>query len=279
MCQFCIEHGEGERWYLQAKVYAADLASDLERRGYVVDFIKDFEANRAKIISGLAIADRLPEKTQAVVKRRVQEGFLRNHFGQPVPLEECESIFDITSSITRIPCVCRRAARTSDDRHCMVVTTRPIDDVLLEGFADYEDGPDLSDFHRISKAEAVEWLVACEEQGLMHSVWTFKTPFIAAICNCDLESGCMAMRISVTHDTPIMWRGEHVAEVDAGVCSGCGECAALCPFGAIADGSRGTPASIRISECWGCGICRSACAPGAITLRDRREIPQVAAVW
>ena len=38
MCEFCHKHGEGKKWYLQAKNYSDDLLSDLERRKYIVDF-------------------------------------------------------------------------------------------------------------------------------------------------------------------------------------------------------------------------------------------------
>ena len=31
MCEFCLKHGEGEKWYLQAKNYSEDLLSDLRR--------------------------------------------------------------------------------------------------------------------------------------------------------------------------------------------------------------------------------------------------------
>jgi len=39
MCQFCHQHGEGKTWYLQARHYAEDLLSDLERRRYLEEFI------------------------------------------------------------------------------------------------------------------------------------------------------------------------------------------------------------------------------------------------
>ena len=32
MCEFCLKHGEGEKWYLQAKNYSEDLMSDLRPR-------------------------------------------------------------------------------------------------------------------------------------------------------------------------------------------------------------------------------------------------------
>ncbi len=49
MCRFCIEHGEGKKWYLQASSYAADLNSDLKRRGYVIGFLKHFDRNREAV--------------------------------------------------------------------------------------------------------------------------------------------------------------------------------------------------------------------------------------
>ncbi len=32
MCDFCHKHGEGKKWYLEAKNYAEDLLSGLRRR-------------------------------------------------------------------------------------------------------------------------------------------------------------------------------------------------------------------------------------------------------
>jgi len=107
-----------------------------------------------------------------------------------------------------------------------------------------------------------------ESEGLMHSVWTFKTPFIAAICNCDLSSGCMAMQTTLTYGYKTMWKGEYRAKVDEIACVGCGACVEICPFGAL----RMTDArvvEVGPEACFGCGICRSACAAGALGLEDR----------
>ena len=103
----------------------------------------------------------------------------------------------------------------------MLVTSSPVDSVLQEGFSDYDAGPDLDDFHTMSKPQAMELLRSCEERGLLHSIWTFKTPFTAAICNCNLASGCMAMKLTAGYDIKVMWRGEDVAVLDAERCTGC----------------------------------------------------------
>ena len=39
MWQFCHQHGEGKKLYLQARHYAEDLLSDLERRWYIEKLI------------------------------------------------------------------------------------------------------------------------------------------------------------------------------------------------------------------------------------------------
>ncbi len=38
MCEFCLQHGEGQKWYLQAKNYSQDLLSDAHRRKFIGDF-------------------------------------------------------------------------------------------------------------------------------------------------------------------------------------------------------------------------------------------------
>ena len=43
MCEFCVKHGEGKKWYLEAKNYAEDLLSDLRRREYISGFEPDHE--------------------------------------------------------------------------------------------------------------------------------------------------------------------------------------------------------------------------------------------
>lgn len=280
MCQFCVQHGEGKRWYLQAQNYAADLTSDLARRGYMLDFIRDFDRNRATAIAGLELLNSMPKPIREPIRAKVERGFKVNHFGQPVPREECEQIFEFATQIVRMPCVCRRFAGTAqDDGWCMAVTTRPIDDLLLDGFGSYQDGPDASQFQHLTKAEASAMLLEAEERGLMHSVWTFMTPFIAAICNCNLSSGCMAMRINQDLRTKIMWKGEWVAEVDAERCGGCKKCVGRCPFDAMRWPRDTKRAEVDASACWGCGVCRSACDKEAIALADRSEVPAVANDW
>jgi ferredoxin len=278
MCQFCVEHGEGKRWYLEASNYALDLNSDLARRDYVVEFISGFEQMRSRAVTAGNVLSKLPRPIAQLGKDAITRHQQASHFGQPLSLEDCEQVLDIASSITVIPCICRlhEPGRTAEEV-CMLVTSSPVDSILQEGFSDYDEGPDLDDFHTMSKPQAMELLRSCEDRGLLHSIWTFKTPFTAAICNCNLASGCMAMKLTAGYGIKVMWRGEDVAVLDAERCTGCARCAKRCPFDAIS-ANRGV-VTIPAEKCWGCGICRSACPQQAIRLADRRTIPAVASLW
>lgn len=269
MCQFCVQHGDGKAWYLEASNYAADLDADLARREYLIEFIRDFGKNREWIYRNLARLERMPAAVQTLGRATASKRMEPYHFGQPVPIEQCEAILDITTSIVRIPCPCRHAAGTRDEGYCLAVTTKPIDRYLDEAFADYDTGPDVSKFQRLTKQQAMALLRRTEEEGLMHSVWTFMTPFIGAICNCSVEAGCMAMALTVTHEVPNMLKGHGIAVADSEACVGCAECVPRCPFKAIVIGPGTKRAIIDDEKCFGCGVCRSACEYDALRLVDR----------
>jgi Pyruvate/2-oxoacid:ferredoxin oxidoreductase delta subunit len=279
MCQFCVEHGEGKRWYLAAQNYAFDLNSDVKRREYMIDFVQGFDTMRASAIFAGETLRKMPAPLARLGKNAISRHQQKVHFGQPVPLEDCEQILELATSITAIPCVCRmHEPNKVAEEVCLLVTAAPIAPLLGEAFSSYENGPNLDDFHELTREQTMELLRDCEERGLMHSIWTFQTPFTAAICNCNLSSGCMAMKLTAGYDIKVMWRGETVAQVDAERCTGCRRCAKLCPFEAIDTSARGA-VRLLAEKCWGCGICRTACSASAIELVDRRTVPAVATLW
>lgn len=280
MCNFCVEHGDGKRWYLNASNYAADLESDLRRRGYMVSFVRDFEANRRVVRAGLAALRFVPAPIQRRLSDRASRKMQAVHFGQPVPIEDCEKILDLATEVTRLPCVCRGAMRPGSDAEscCLVMTVAPHRGLVDEVFQGYRGGPASEGFQRMTKAEALAYLRAAEARGLAHTAWTFQTPFIAALCNCDLPSGCMAMNLTLRGGLKLMWKGEDVARLDAERCSGCAVCVARCPFDAIQKVGR-REVSLRREACWGCGTCRASCARGALALEPRASAGALAAGW
>ena len=274
MCQFCTQHGDGKIWYLQAETYAADLDTDLERREYLSHFISDFDHTRSLAVALMDQMVKMPRPLRRLGTNLVSRNLQANHMGQAVPIEDIDKILDITTSIVRLPCLCRTHAGHAPEGVCLAITTRPYDSVLTDAFsADpaFSDGPDVSSFDHLTKEEALDLLRKCEQRGLMHSIWTFKSPWVGAICNCDKPSGCMAMRMTLDYGVKMMWKGEYLVEIDETRCNGCAACSGACPFGALAyDRKRHRP-QLEAVKCYGCGTCRASCAQDALSLAPRRE--------
>ncbi len=69
-----------------------------------------------------------------------------------------------------------------------------------------------------------------------------------------------------------------IARVNEDDCSGCGQCASVCPVNAISTeqldcSSVAEPAAARVDEkmCLGCGVCVRNCPTGSLHLESRPE--------
>ena len=273
MCEFCHQHGEGEKWYLRAEHYAADLLSDLERREYITHFFRDTD-RLGKNVARLDTLNRLPAFVQAVVKPWLVNRQKRTHYGQVLPLEDIEKILGFTNSVVRLPCICRHVTMGSEQRYCYGLSMEPGDDTTMGRLirsigADYLTGPHTSGLETLTKDDALEQFKEIDRQGMIHSVWTFMTPFIGGICNCDLN--CLAMR-AMSKSYPVMFRSEYLATVNPELCSGCQACLKTCQFKAMRVNLKDNKVVIEQESCYGCGLCRTACREVAITLTERQTL-------
>lgn len=281
MCDFCHKHGEGKKWYLQAKNYSEDLLSDLRRRKFIIDFFSEPQSLDESVMK-ISRLDTAPGFVKRVMTRRISNKMKKIHFGQVVPIEDVERIFEFVNSIVRVACLCRQISIGSEQRYCYGVSMAPnlgeFGQLLRDINASYLTGPDTAGLEPLSKEEALASFRDHEHDGLCHTVWTFVAPFIGGICNCD-RTDCLAMQITVKHDVPIMFRAEYVAGVDPDLCNGCRACMQVCQFGAISYSAAQEKAAIDLKRCYGCGVCRSACAENAILLSDRSSVQAVANLW
>ena len=281
MCEFCLKHGEGEKWYLQSKNYSDDLLSDIQRRKYIEEFISHPQA-LGKSTHYLDLLSKMPMFIRGAVSRIVTWKMKKTHFGQVVPIEEIKKIFDFTNSIVRVACLCRNITLGKEKRYCYGISLSPDGGWLAEMSRaldmSFFTGPDVSGFETLTKDEALSAFHEHEREGLCHTVWTFHTPFIGGICNCD-RSDCLAMRTTVSHATPVMFRAEFVAGIDPEECSGCRQCMRVCQFGAITYSASNKKAIIDQRWCYGCGVCRSSCKNNAIRLEERTKVPAAANLW
>jgi ferredoxin len=280
MCEFCVQHGEGKKWYLDARNYARDLLSDVRRRKMITDFfskpggVSDDAAQLEKL-------SKLPPVVRRAISSAATRKMKKQHFGQVLPIEDVERIFGFVNFIARVPCICRHSLLGKEARYCYGISLDPssgLEEVLGETDNSFISGPDSPATERLTREEALEAFAEHEKEGLCHTVWTFMTPFIGGICNCD-RADCMAMRSTVVHDVKVMFRAEYVASANPDICTGCRSCMRGCQFGALGYSATNKKVVVDQLACYGCGVCRSMCRSGALSLVPRSEAPAVASVW
>ncbi|MFZ2445074.1 MAG: 4Fe-4S binding protein [Syntrophobacteraceae bacterium] len=281
MCQFCHQHGEGKKWYLDARHYSGELLADMGRVRFLEDFVRKTARGRASMVEGkLRKAMSAPSWLRRMIFFFEERKYKRDHFGQVVPIEDVEKVLGLANSIVRVPCVCRKkSTRKTTNEFCFGLGLDPekitgMKEAFMESF---RAGPEVKLFEKLTPAEALDLHRSFEKKGLIHTVWTFKTPFIGGLCNCD-RSDCLAM-LSHRYDFRVFFRAEYVAETNTRACSGCRACISLCQFGAIGYSVLKKKAFIDPLRCHGCGVCRAACEFDAISLVSRSEHPLCRNLW
>jgi ferredoxin len=271
MCEFCTKHGEGKKWYENISHYTEEVFSQVNSLQKVKTFLGNLaHSMRTDVERANRWKKRLPRIYDLIAYPLVTRHLKKTHFGQIVPMEDIENILDNFSSVVRLSCVCRKVTLGKTTRYCFGIgmDLTPI----------FKDLPDFSDFDRLSVKEAKEFMRHLDTEGKTHSVWTFHTPFIGAICNCDRD--CMAYRFQMRMKTAkAMWKGEYVAHVDPLKCTGCKKCIERCYFGAMGYDRMNVKCTVDLRNCYGCGVCRAGCKNSAITLLDRTAVSEVAHDW
>lgn len=263
MCEFCAEHGEGKLWYLTMRNYGEELLAQDNRRQQITAFFHDFEARTARSLSMLDRVQALPFLPN-IVGRVATARQKTGHFGQVVPVEDVDRILDLVNTFVRLPCACRSLTTgRHESRYCFGLGV----DVagLIGQFPDYAEK-----LEHLTREQARAAIHRLDQDGLVHSVWTFGTPFIGGLCNCDQD--CVAYRLQVsTSMMQVFFPAEYEAVIDWTRCNGCKQCRSQCPFGAIQYSAAQDKCQIDPARCYGCGLCRAVCHRDAIRLQPRQR--------
>src|SRR4030042_3807111 len=261
MCEFCIKHGEGKKWYENITNYTEEVFHQVNSEKNLKSYLNNFyHSLSVEIEKASKWKKRLPRIYNLIVYPLVTKHLKKTHFGQIVPVEDVENILNNFNSVVRLPCICRKVTTGENKRYCLGIG--------MDLTHIFRDVPDFREFERLSTKEAKEYIRHLDVEGQTHSVWTFNTPFIGALCNCDRD--CMAYRFQLKMQLgKVMWKGEYVARINPLQCNGCKECIKRCYFGAIKYDRRNIKCSVEIMNCYGCGICRTVCKNDAINLLDR----------
>jgi ferredoxin len=275
MCEFCVQHGEGKKWYLQAKHYSQEMVSD-ERRSMIETFGSDYEKLMADGVGKIsrAVAED-PAKAESLFPVHTQL-LKKFHWGQVVPIEEIEQILDMTLSVVRVPCACRSTLKGfREARYCFGLTGTGSDPSTTprKRHPDFSSGVETLD-----RDEAKQAMRKLDKLGLVHSVWTFVSPHIGGVCNCSIND-CVALRTRERVGMQTMFKAEYVATIDWETCNGCRNCMRMCNFGAIGYSAYANKCTVDQLQCYGCGVCRAICHKKSITLQDRNANPMLVNEW
>ncbi|MFX0137526.1 MAG: 4Fe-4S binding protein [Candidatus Hodarchaeota archaeon] len=284
MCKWCMKHGIGQKWYLNAKNYLADeIDDDMDYKEYLIEQWKNFETvfiRKIKGFSSIGLGYKLKMPMIGRIIRNMAEKMIHGevrkknpiradgHFGQVIPLEDAKLIMSELAAepIIENYCICRMMQRGIKRQTC--INFGVLSGVIekLPRFLPKERA------YKISREEAIERLETHNKNGLISTVWYQPVPYINAICNCESPE-CGALRLRNDFNLMLMYKAEYMINLDQDKCQGCKLCVAMCQFNAI----RYIPSINRIiidyNKCFGCGTCRHACKHNALNLIPREKYP------
>lgn len=277
MCNWCVQHGDGKKWYLNIKNYSKDLLKDetvVEAANRVLQY---FDGKPSSEVTAILDLKSDEEFSQMVASTKEAIATYFPHRGQVVPIEEVKEILKLVGPIARISCICRRRGRANfDEKPCILLGP-----VYLEYAKEWPDSP-KGGIHYISKEETGELMDRYNQKGYVATIWRdYESPAIVGFCNCEFPTcGALSARRHYGDGFNFFIRkAEYVAVHDPDKCTGCRECVARCQFGAISYSPYFEKAILNMKKCAGCGLCRDTCAQKAIKLVPRVEVPAVSELW
>jgi len=309
MCHNCISHGgDGGKWFHAAENFAAGLyrrqkkaaqqkAQKAEKKtGEIINPLQpppeyymtedgEFALQPgAQVDLDIMFSDLMREVLEAtgkdvkklpILKKKVNSFMENYHFGQVITLEEAEQMLEITYPIGIMECICKRESRgmykNDDAMTCLS---------LGVGIYKWERWPEtFRNFQFLSVKEAKQRLRHFDRRGNVHTLWTFYTPYIGGICNCEYPT-CLGIRGRIDYDvSEILLKGEYCAKPLHDKCIGCGECITFCQFGAMSLQVSRNKVNINMNKCFGCAQCANHCRHEAIEMVERMTTPGLRDIW
>jgi ferredoxin len=190
------------------------------------------------------------------------------------PYESVAQLVDAVKSWGVVDCICRKQ-KALIGRPC----GHPVDVCMV--FSERPGAFDgSSDVRALTRDEALATLRRAAEAGLVHSV-SNNQQGIHYVCNCCTCSCGILRGMAELGIANVVARSAFVNRVDPVLCSACGECVSVCPFGALHLEEFSHVDDVR---CVGCGVCVLICPNNAMGLVRRPEaeilpVPETLSDW
>jgi Pyruvate/2-oxoacid:ferredoxin oxidoreductase delta subunit len=281
MCQLCLKHGAGGKWYLNAKSYSEEVARRYNLREFLMEQYKNFEQISVRPVAGVSPAGMDHAFRMPIIGRLIKkqaEKMLHStrppsnpfkpegHIGQVVPLEDAIAILEQCAAepIIEKNCMCRYMTRGEKESCCINfgVMSEIID--KLPRFI-----PEKDKYH-LTRAEAVKRFTEHNNKGYIGTIWYGPYPYINNLCSCKTPE-CAGIRPRVDFGIKSIFKAEYLVELNQDLCRGCQSCIVQCPFKAISLDTATGRIVIDRKNCYGCGVCRHVCVTGALFLVPRQE--------
>ncbi|HOD14743.1 MAG TPA: 4Fe-4S binding protein [Spirochaetota bacterium] len=283
MCDLCMKHGAGGKWYLNAEHYSNQIVEKYNLRDFLMEQYKNFEQISVRKVHGFNAvgmgyklripiigrivkhtAEKLLHSTNPPTNPFKPEG----HIGQVIPLEDAIAILETCAvePIIEKNCMCRYMNRGVKEACCINfgVMSEIID--KLPRFIPEKDK------YFLTRKQAVERFREHNRKGYIGTIWFGPYPYINNLCSC-ANPECAGLRPRVDYGLKSIYKAEYIVHHHEADCTGCGACVKFCQFGAIEHDPLRKKITINMDKCFGCGLCRHACKQNAIHLHPRDETP------
>ena len=314
MCNFCVQHADGGKWYEKAQNYAMKMysyqkeeakkkrAEYIEKKraevkemtaagkivengkGWFVDSSGEFHLMPGQPVDlDIILADLVQEVVDATtlgaenlpfIKQKADSFGNKYHMNHVVSYPEAQKVMEMAWPIALMDCICRRERRGMYN-----------DPDARQCFA---LGVGLYKFDRwpetfrgltfLSVTEAKERLEYIHKKGCVHSLTTFNIPYVGGLCNCEYPT-CLGIRGRMDYDLDIFCKGHDIALAVHENCTGCGECVQYCQFGALNISRSVNKLTVNLKKCFGCGQCAEHCPNSVIRMIERPRMVGLKDNW
>lgn len=212
----------------------------------------------------------LPSKTsEKVIEVNEDLGIISQKI---LPFEEVEELISQYSAFSVMPCSCRTKAKALGYTNKMPIDVCMVFDMGAEYFIENGMGK------RLTKQEALDLLIKCEKNGLVHCTLNAQKPDF--LCNCDNEHCGILKMITKFHRMSGVALSNFRAKIDESKeCTECYRCVDLCPTHALLPSiEEGGKFNLELKNnlCIGCGVCSTNCSTKRIILNKvENKIPEI----